>query len=341
MKGIIFPRVLFLLLCLSPVLATVACAQTIAYGLGSQIWGMDVKTGHSFLLINGAGIPAWSRDGKTIAAVIEGAIWLADVRTRKSRMLIPADHQHFLGTPAWSEDGKYLYVGRYKKDDEEFPTDADGGLWQINVQNGQSRLMIKPEDSDLPIHENPLVSADGHYLISSGMIDGGAFFYAMGLRANKLKKHPGQPIFKFVTCYTFDKSSKMLLLGGDADESPMGKGPGGIWRWDLITNTCSPWMLPGQSIADISLSPNGKMLIIGLKEGDYVFSTAGKKLAKINVSGEIHHIAWLDNETFIAENAPTGDINQTNIIRYNIHTGKSHILVKGGDGVAVAGLRPH
>lgn len=351
MKAVIFKRVLFLLLCLSPIFATVAYAQTIAYGLDSKIWGMDVKTQQKVILINPPSVPyrlfapSWSGDGKTIAAVIDGNIWLADVPTRKSRILIRANHQRFVGTPAWSKDGKSLYVCRFKDEG-----DVDGGLWQINVQNGQAHRLIQPEDVDGPMHLNPLVSADGHYLISSGMMDGETFFYAIDLRSNKPIKLPNQQIVKFVTCYTFDKSSNMLFIGGYAGDGIIGKGPGGVWRWDLTTNTCSPWILKGQTIDEISISPNGKTIsIVSIFQNEkgedinsfYTYSISGKKSATIKVPGDMSHITWLDNESFVAENAPKGDPDHTNIIRYNIRTGKSHIMVKGGYGVAVAVLRPH
>jgi len=352
MKEIIYKRVLFLLLFLSPIFATVACAQTIAYSLNSQIWVMDVKTRHKFMLINppgassvSVGAPSWSNDGKTIAAVIGGDIWLADVPTRKSRLLIHALAQPFQGTPAWSKDGKYLYVGRFKNDE----SDGDGGLWQINVRNGQSHRLIQPEDVDLSIHFRPIVSADGHYLISSGMMDGEAFFYAIDLISNKPIKLQNKQLLKFVTCYTFNKSSNMLFIGGYAGAGVMGKGPGGVWRWDFTTNTCLPWILKDQTIEEISISPKGKTMIIrisGNKNGNsihtsYIYTNTGYKLAKVNIIGNLNHMAWLDDETFLAENDPEVDSAQTNIIRYNMCTGKSHIIVKGGYGVAVAGIRPH
>jgi Tol biopolymer transport system component len=353
MKGIICQRVLFLLLVLAPIFATVACSQMIAYGLDSQIWGMDVKTRKIFMLINPSGVspdrvgaPSWSSDGKTIAAVIKGNIWLADVPSRKRHILIRANNKPFIGTPAWSKDGKFLYVGRCKND----ITGSDEGLWQIYIKNGQSNRLIQPEDSDFPIHEYLIVSADGHYLISSEMMDGGASFFAIDLRSNKPIKIPNQQLFRYVTCYTFDKSSKILFLGIETDAlSPIGKGPGGVWGWDLTTNKCTPWILQGESIGDISFSPNEKNIIIriprleneGWKDYLYVYSITAKKMSKIRVSGSISHIQWIDNETYVAENAPKGDIKQTNIIRYNIRTGKSNILVKGGYGVAVASLRPH
>ena len=368
MKEFIFKRVLFLLLLLSPILTTVAGAQMIAYGLESQIWVMDVQTRQKFTLITPPGVPrdkvdalAWSSDGKTIAARINGDIWLADVISRKIRVLIRANHQPFAGTPAWSKDGKFLYVGRNKYDDG----DADEGLWQINVQNGQSRRLIQPEDVDWPIQIHPIISADGHYLISSEHTDGASSFYAIDLRSNKpikfIATNSGkllhQQIFKHVICCAFDKSCKMLLLGVIANDEPFGKGPGGIWRWNLNNNTCSPWILHGQSVDHILMSPDGKTMIISIarieKEKEitsfYEYDSSGKKLAKITVlpgdnddTKSLHYINWLDNETMVAEKTVfNGETNQTDIILYGIRTGKSHILVKGGYGVTVAGLRPH
>jgi len=248
MKDISFQRVLFLLFFLAPTFATVACAQTIAYGLDTHIWVMDVQTRQKFMIIDPPGEPhdfvdtlVWSSDKKTIAARIKGDIWLADVPSRKSRVLIRANHQPFSGTPAWSKDGKYLYVGRNLYDDG----DADGGLWQINVQNGESHRIIQPESVDWPIHNQPCVSADGHYLISCDQIDGATSFYAIDLRSNKPITLPHQQIFKYVIHYSFDKYCKMLLLGAVADNDPFENGPGGVWQWDLITNTCSPWILYG------------------------------------------------------------------------------------------------
>ncbi len=293
MREFIFQLVLFLMLIFSPIFAKVACPQSIAYRLDSQIWGMDVNTKQKFILINPHRVeresdnsPSWSRDGKTIAVVIDGNIWIVDFSSRKRRRLIRANQLHFIGTPAWSQDGNFLYVGRCKKGD----TSSDEGLWKINVRNGKTKRLIQPEDSDFPIHEYPIVSADGHYLISSEMMDGKSSFYAIDLRSNKSKKLPKKQIFKFVMCYIFNKSNKMLFLGGDAYDEPFGKGPGGVWRWNLTTNTCSPWILKGETIDEISISPNGKTIIIcisrikygeGIHLSYYAYSQSGTQLTNI------------------------------------------------------------
>ncbi len=352
MNDIICKRVVILFLLLSPIFAAMTCAQTIAYSLDSQIWGMDMHTRHKFLLINPPGVlresigaPAWFPDGKKIAAVIDGDIWLADVPSKQSHILVRADNKPCIGIPAWSKDGKSLYVGRLKN----IESDGDGGLWQFNVRDGKSHIVIQPEDVDLPIHNYPLVSADGHYLISSGMIDGVASFYAIDFKSNTPIKLPNQQVSNFVTCYAFDKSCKMLILGEYAGDGLMGKGPGGVWRWDLTTNRCSPLSLKGQSIEEMSISPNGKHMIIRIqsivrgieRQSSYLATTTGTKVAKIKVPGDMSQITWLDNDTFVADNAPTGDPDHTNIIRYNTRTGKSRVLVKGGYGVAVTGVRAH
>ena len=104
---------------------------------------------------------------------------------------------------------------------------------------------------------------------------------------------------------------------------------------------CSPWILKGQTIKEISISPNGKTMVISINNEDvddkqlsYTYTKTGKKFAKIKVHGVVNHISWLDNETFVAENDSEKNPDQTNIIRYNIRTGESNIMVKGGYGVA-------
>jgi outer membrane protein assembly factor BamB len=350
MEDTMVKRILVSLLLLAPLCATVAGVHTIAYALGDQIWGMDVRTGQKQRLFDppgapGAGIghPAWSRDGKKIAVAL-GDVWLIDVATRKSRILARADGRSYLGTPVWSVDGRYVYVARNLRDD----VDADGGLWRIAVRTGQAQVFIRPEDVDWPFHTAPQVSADGRYLVSSGLLDGDSSFYAIDLSANTRLKLPYQQLFHHVRCYTFDASRSVLYFGVDADtDMPIAKGPGGVWRWDLATNRCTPWGFKGQTIGALAMNPTGTRLLVAVwrnahgtrRESLYAFTPSGKQLADLPLVGEIREIAWLDHHTFVAVNQPNDDIHETNIICYNVHTDTSRVLVKGGYGVAVADTR--
>ncbi len=130
----------------------------------------------------GAGSPAWSPDGSTIAYtvgpqsgagtpwdVVQRRIWLMDPDGSNKRRLIPDEFGQ--DTPQWSGDGQYvLYVRPVNTNTEPgqatpanaqvFPSDpAHASLWLVKVSGGSQQQVL----ADLPFYLNDVQHYIGYY----------------------------------------------------------------------------------------------------------------------------------------------------------------------------------
>ena len=341
-------------LSISPLVAqdqpqSITAKRFIVFVRECAIWEHDIKTGREFALIappitrcKDTKAPSWSHGGNKIAAVVDGNLWVADIISRKSHMIAKAKSNTDLygGTPAWSKDGTYLVIGR-----NQFhgACDGDGGLWAINVKTGNIRQLIPPDDAaDLVFQDRPTISTDGRFVASKRDCFGELFIFDS--RGQKTVAIPQSKIKDSVACYAWDKHSNTLLVGTYSKDDGLsvdfvGENPGGVWRWDLTTNKITPWLLLGKHISEISISPNGEELIIQVGEGNdgvlYQYSKSGQNVGLIHASRGASNLSWLDNETILIT-VPSGIAGRCNILRYNIRTGDSTTIIKGGFGASTA-----
>jgi Tol biopolymer transport system component len=95
--------------------------------------------------------PAWSPDGKSIAAAMHGSIWKVDPATGSAVELTCNRKYH--SSPAWSPDGKWI----------AYTADDDGRNIQLeilNVATGETHALT----SDNQIYTDPAFSPDGERL---------------------------------------------------------------------------------------------------------------------------------------------------------------------------------
>ncbi|HWB95528.1 MAG TPA: hypothetical protein VG672_02470, partial [Bryobacteraceae bacterium] len=95
--------------------------------------------------------PAWSPDGKWIAAGMYGSIWKIDPATGEATELTYDRKYH--SSPCWSPDGKWLV---YTADDNG----KDIQLEILNVQTGETHALTTGSD----IYADPAFSPDGSRL---------------------------------------------------------------------------------------------------------------------------------------------------------------------------------
>jgi dipeptidyl aminopeptidase/acylaminoacyl peptidase len=98
--------------------------------------------------------PSATSDGKTIAFVAVGRIYVQDGATGKPRRLTPTAFTPLEYAPTWSPDGKWLAF-------VTFDDTARGHLWKVPVTGGMPQRLTK-EASDFV---DPVWSPDGKSII--------------------------------------------------------------------------------------------------------------------------------------------------------------------------------
>jgi Tol biopolymer transport system component/imidazolonepropionase-like amidohydrolase len=94
--------------------------------------------------------PASSPDGKRLAFVAVGRIWLVDLPNGRPRPLLGGDAPGFQLTPTWSPDGRTIAFATWNVDDR-------GHLWTVSADGGTpTKVTTEPGE-----YLGPVYSADG------------------------------------------------------------------------------------------------------------------------------------------------------------------------------------
>lgn len=122
--------------------------------------------------------PAWSPDGKEIAAVMEGDatinLVLLNVNSHKIRQLTHYEHGQQVYHPTWMKDGKYIY---YSESDL-----ARRKIYKLDVSTGKiSRVLGK----GIYNYRDPQIGPNGDYLYYSSDKTGIFNIYRMNLETGK------------------------------------------------------------------------------------------------------------------------------------------------------------
>ncbi|MHB9130433.1 MAG: hypothetical protein ACYDBB_04990 [Armatimonadota bacterium] len=279
-------------------------------------------------------ISAWSPDGKSLAIVISGDVWIVDINTLTFTSSIHGNDRPFVGVPAWTHDGSGLIVGRAHGGEEE----GDGGLWIIDIPKGKVQQLFSPENADMQIHTHPQISPDGKKVASGGCITGAGI-----LRVKTITSIDNIPIskndsLKYATCYAWNSTGTKLLVGLSASEGFYGKGSGGIWCWDIPNNTVKKFALSGEHINEISVSPAGDKIVAIVGQRDKgeqfeIITIAGERKATIPLPNTMEIIVWVDNDHILCETPSVAE--GSDIIQWDLSSRKSTMFISGGYGVAL------
>ncbi|HEY4562121.1 MAG TPA: protein kinase, partial [Thermoanaerobaculia bacterium] len=90
----------------------------------------ELATGRYQRLTNTGGVPRWLHDGRTILYLKEGKIFLCDLRTKVSRLLLEPPQSYVFNSVSTTPDDRALYAVR--------STDQ-GDIWMLTLSGGDER----------------------------------------------------------------------------------------------------------------------------------------------------------------------------------------------------------
>ena len=282
-----------------------ACGEPVAQAGGSllfmrdgRFWLATAQGSDARKLCPGEGLgsywrPVWDRKGRRFAWVEVDGVWVYDT-ARASRFRVPMAPPAKLapwGTPAWDGDGNGLYVGGFVSRQ----IDADGGLWRIPVQRGGKAEVIFPAiDADYAAHLSPKISPGGRYLASGYRAE------VSDLRVYDLvrRRELGVTKPKAVVDHHLDYEwcgEGMLLVSCDTHAIPeleLARGPGGVWKWDLVTGKATPWLAGGLPVEEVAVSPKGRLIAFVVGSGGAAAGTEVKELRVYDSAGKGTATVW-------------------------------------------------
>ncbi len=195
--------------------------KKIAYVNHGDIWLMDPDGQNPRQLVENAGNPGFSPDGKQLVYERAGSIWLLELATLKNQQLITPGEQ-----PAWSPDGKKIAY-------------ADNGIMLWDIAKGEVTPL-------LPKGLNPAWSANGKKI----------FFNTLSFST------------LYFNLFSYDISSQKTTKIMDNAIQPAASGDGAY----LLCSSSGIWIIPLQGGKGIRLTVYGYNPAYSPDSGKIIFS---------------------------------------------------------------------
>jgi Tol biopolymer transport system component len=103
----------------------------------------------------------WSPDGKNLAYTQSGHLYVLDISTFATTLLVEETQGEF----DWSQDSRQIiYDGPLVRGEKTFDI-SNSGLWVVDIENGNKNLILSALESDAFALFRPRWSSDGNYVI--------------------------------------------------------------------------------------------------------------------------------------------------------------------------------
>jgi Tol biopolymer transport system component len=225
-------------------------------GGGRPVWvardGRQVGTVQG---VDAARHPRVSPDGRHLAVVIEGDIWVGDLRGRPPIRLTFDGQEHEKFSPLWTPDGKRLI----------YEVTNSGGLWSIAADASDST----------PVRASP----DGHFHPHGWSLDGST------LLAVQFADKTGTDLVSFALGAAGEPAAVVRTPRNEGD-SGASVSPDGRWLAYATDSTgrTEVWVRSfGASSAPVRVSPNGGVEPIWARDGRELFYREGRKFMAVRI----------------------------------------------------------
>jgi WD40 repeat protein len=186
------------------------------------------------------------------------------------------------------------------------------------------------------MNERPIISPDGRYVASGGMISGWGVLRVVDLKTREQVRFGSDRTLEFVTGYDWRKTGDVILVGMRAGDGANGKGPGGLWLWDVGRRTITVWLKRGEGIGEIVVSPDGRTIVIEDRPDAghgklSLLSSKGKDLGMLRASLDFSQVEWLPDSRSIV----CVDTSGKSIVVWDTSSDRSRIVARNATSPSV------